>query len=222
MTPHLISVETYGSSRTRKAGTKQTVSAQKIGYTTCGRDVLLALYGKDAVDVTSKRASYHYVQITGEAAVYRGTLLFALSDEELATVESITRAHPSERSGCWRWFDNPGRTNNGWHRFPTAAQPDYQPPKYKEGPRYNPTGYRAVSPSGAATSAGSAVHAERTQLDPNKKPWWWITGDTYPHRATFKAAGCRWSRKRKAWYWIGEALPAAVQELIQAPHRRNC
>ena len=213
MTPHLVAVETYGSSRV-KAQTGQTVSAQKIGYTTCGRDVLLALYGSDAVDVTSKQASYHYVQITGETAVHSGTLLFALSDEELATVEGITRKHPSERSGCWRWLDNPGRTNNGWHRFPTAAQSDYQPSKYNEGPRYNPTGYRAVSPSRTASSAVPAIRAERTQRSASDTPWWWLRGDTYPHRAAFKAAGCRWSRKRKAWYWIGEELPKAVQEII--------
>ncbi|MEO1441807.1 MAG: hypothetical protein AAFV33_15525 [Chloroflexota bacterium] len=213
MTPHLVAVETYGSSRV-KSRTGQTVSAHKIGYTTCGCDVLLALYGSDAVDVTSKRASYHYVQITGETAVHSGTLLFALSDDELATVEVITRKHPGERSGCWRWLDNPGRTNNGWHRFPTAAQSDYQPPNYNEGPRYNPTGYRAVLPSGTASSAFPSIRAERTQRSASDTPWWWITGDTYPHRATFKAAGCRWSRKRKSWYFVGETLPKAVQEII--------
>ncbi|MEO0560468.1 MAG: hypothetical protein AAF125_00035 [Chloroflexota bacterium] len=213
MTPHLVAVETYGSSRV-KSRTGQTVSAQKIGHTTCGRDMLLALYGSNAVDVTSKQASYHYVQITGETAVHSGTLLLALSDDELATVEDITRTHPSERSGCWRWLDNPGRTNNGWHRFPTAVQSDYQPSKYNEGPRYNPTGYRAVSPSGATSSAVPAIRAERTQRSASDTPWWWITGDTYPHRAVFKAAGCRWSRKRKSWYFVGETLHKTVQEII--------
>ena len=137
MPHHRVAIETYGSQRV-KARAGHTVSAQKIGYTTCGRNVLLALYGDRAHDVSSKRASYHYVQITGETAVHSGTLLLSVSDEELEAIERITRAHSSERSGCWRWLDNPGRTNNGWHRFPTAAQPDYQPPKYKEGPRSHP------------------------------------------------------------------------------------
>ena len=131
MPHHLIAIETYGAKGVTGPSVGK-VSAYKIGYTTCGRDVLLALYGSDAVDVTSKQASYHYVQITGETAVHSGTLLLALSDDELVTVEQITRTHPSERSGCWRWLDNPGRTNNGWHRPPTAAQSDYQPPKYVE------------------------------------------------------------------------------------------
>ncbi|MEO1440939.1 MAG: hypothetical protein AAFV33_11080, partial [Chloroflexota bacterium] len=54
----------------------------------------------------------------------------------------------------------------------------------------------------------------RTQRSASDTPWWWITGDTYPHRAAFKAAGCRWSRKRKSWYFVGETLPKAVQEII--------
>ena len=114
MPHHLIAIETYGAKRvTGPSGGK--VSAYKIGYTTCGRDTLLALYGENARDVSSKRASYHYVQITGETAVHAGTLLLRVSDDELAQVETITRRHPSTRTGCWRWFDNPGRTDNGWH-----------------------------------------------------------------------------------------------------------
>lgn len=31
--------------------------------------------------------------------------------------------------------------------------------------------------------------------------WLWITGDTYQHRASLKALGCRWSGTKKAWYW---------------------
>lgn len=31
--------------------------------------------------------------------------------------------------------------------------------------------------------------------------WIWVTGDTRPHAAELKAAGCRWSAKKVAWYW---------------------
>ncbi|MEL6368312.1 MAG: hypothetical protein AAFQ16_10180 [Pseudomonadota bacterium] len=111
---HLVAVETYGSNRVTTPNGK--VSAQKISYGAPIREVLLALYGEAARDVTSKRASYHYVQITGETAVHSGTLLFRLTDEELARVEAITRRHNGIRSGCWRWLDNPGRTNKGKRR----------------------------------------------------------------------------------------------------------
>jgi len=42
----------------------------------------------------------------------------------------------------------------------------------------------------------------------------WITGDTYPHRELLKRWGCRWSKRRKSWYWIGDTLPDAIQTLI--------
>lgn len=31
--------------------------------------------------------------------------------------------------------------------------------------------------------------------------WLWITGSTYAHKDAIKAAGCRWSSKKKAWYF---------------------
>lgn len=31
--------------------------------------------------------------------------------------------------------------------------------------------------------------------------WLWITGDTRPVKDALKAAGCRWSSSKKAWYW---------------------
>lgn len=31
--------------------------------------------------------------------------------------------------------------------------------------------------------------------------WLWITGNTYPNREAIKAAGCRYSKNKNAWYW---------------------
>lgn len=31
--------------------------------------------------------------------------------------------------------------------------------------------------------------------------WIWVTGNTYPHREAIKAAGCRYSKNKSAWYW---------------------
>ena len=31
--------------------------------------------------------------------------------------------------------------------------------------------------------------------------WLWITGSTYAHKDAIKAAGCKWSAKKKAWYY---------------------
>lgn len=31
--------------------------------------------------------------------------------------------------------------------------------------------------------------------------WLWVTGNTYPHRATLRAAGFCFASRKKAWYW---------------------
>ena len=36
--------------------------------------------------------------------------------------------------------------------------------------------------------------------------WIWVTGNTYQHRETLKAAGFTWSKSKKAWYNAGEPL----------------
>lgn len=58
------------------------------------------------------------------------------------------------------------------------------------------------------------IIAERSQRTEGGKVWWWLTGDTYPHRDLLKQHGARFSSRRRAWYWIGETLPAAIQALV--------
>jgi hypothetical protein len=64
--------------------------------------------------------------------------------------------------------------------------------------------------------AGTII-AERSQRKEGGKCWWWLTGDTYPHRELLKRYGARFSSRRRAWYWIGETLPAAIQALVAQP-----
>ena len=56
--------------------------------------------------------------------------------------------------------------------------------------------------------------AQRSQRSPNDKPWWWLSGNTYPHRQLLKEQGARFSRKRRAWYFIGWELPASIRQLL--------
>ena len=58
------------------------------------------------------------------------------------------------------------------------------------------------------------ITVERSQRDPTDKPWWWIKGDTFPHRDVLKLVGARYSVKRKAWYFIGNELPDRIQQLV--------
>lgn len=64
--------------------------------------------------------------------------------------------------------------------------------------------------------AGTII-AERSQRKEGGKCWWWLTGETYPHRDLLKRYGARFSSRRRAWYWIGEVLPTAIQALVVEP-----
>ena len=58
------------------------------------------------------------------------------------------------------------------------------------------------------------IIAQRSQRNPNEKPWWWLSGNTYPHRELLKQQGARFSRKRRAWYFIGWELPAPIRQFV--------
>jgi len=58
------------------------------------------------------------------------------------------------------------------------------------------------------------ITVERSQREEGGGVWWWINGDTYPHRELLKRHGARWSKKRQAWYWVGAELPSAIQALV--------
>lgn len=207
MTDHIIAIHTYGSNRVKSRFTGQTVSAYKQGYTTASSAVLLELYGNKARDVSSKHASYHYIEIDAEITVRRGHLLLKVTDAELVQAEAITRQ--VHRSAVYRWQDN------CWLEFPSLTHNDYTPIIGRSGPTFNPTGLRiVVASTGEAESAIDGITVEVSQRSESDTPWHWITGDTYPHRELLKRWGCRWSKKRKAWYYIGTTLPDAVQTLI--------
>jgi hypothetical protein len=135
-------------------------------------------------------------------------VLLKVTDAELAKAESLTRESHYPRVYCWRDGD--------WMELPSARTPDYALPIGSSGPRFNPTGMQIVAASrGKAEAAIAGISVEKSQRSPEDKPWYWLRGDTYPHRDTLKRWGCRWSRKRKAWYLIADELPSAIQELIK-------
>ncbi len=206
MSEHIVAVSTYGSQRVNDPAAKQRVSAYKIGYTGAGSAVLLELFGAKAHDVSSRRARYHYVQIDVDVTVRHGFIVLKLTDDELATAEAIARR--CHRADAYLWRDDM------WLEFPNSRESDYKPP-VSTGPRFNPSGLRATSPStGEKEAAVKGIVVEKSQHDPNKPPWWWISGDTHPHRESLKRHNCRWSVKRKSWYFIGAELPAAIQQLV--------
>jgi hypothetical protein len=63
----------------------------------------------------------------------------------------------------------------------------------------------------------TVITVEVSQRSLEDKPWFWIMGDTYPHRDLLRNEGARWSKKRKAWYMIAWELPEAIQQLVDKP-----
>lgn len=69
------------------------------------------------------------------------------------------------------------------------------------------------------TLTGNGLVIERSEKVGAKIPWHWIRDEhkvskaqsqTYRHRETLKAYGCRWSKRRSAWYFIGAELPDEI------------
>jgi hypothetical protein len=206
MSAHIIAIDTYGAQRVTDPATGKLVSAHKLGYTTAVTAVLLALFGENARDVSPRQATYRYVQIDGDVLVRHGHILLTLTPDEMARVETITRQH--HRAAVFLWRDEK------WWAFPDSTHADYTEPGYGVGPKLAPTGLRPPSPStGERVSASSGIIIERSEREEGGRVWWWINGNTYPHRELLKRHGARWGKKRQAWYWVGAELPAAIRIL---------
>ncbi|MDL1924356.1 hypothetical protein FBQ95_17265 [Chloroflexi bacterium CFX3] len=68
------------------------------------------------------------------------------------------------------------------------------------------TAVRASERIKQTTADNSAVEVETVV--------WYVSGNTYPHRATFKAAGGRWRADLKNWRFEMESLPPNIQQLL--------
>ncbi len=204
---HILAVHTYGSQRVKNPRTKNTVSAYKIGYSSGACETLLTLYRAKARDVSSAQASYRYVQIDGDTSVRHGYLLLNVTDDDLTQAEVVTRRY--HRAAVFLWRDSK------WLELPNNSSTDYIQPTAHSGPSFDPSGYRPVSPTtGEKEAAVEGIHAEKSQRDPQERPWWWLLGDTYPKREILKRYGARFSSKRRCWYYVGWELPDGIKQLI--------
>lgn len=204
---HIIAVDTYGAQRITDPATGTLISAYKLGYSSAVADVLVALYGAKARDVSPKQATYRYLRIDSDVIVRHGHMLLTLTDNELARVEAITRRY--HRAAVYLWRDRK------WWELPGSTRLDYADPGYRDGPAFDPTGFRPPCPAtGERDCAVTGITVERSQREDDGRVWWWLSGDTYPHRETLKRYGARWSGKRQAWYWMGAELPEAILALV--------
>jgi hypothetical protein len=130
-----------------------------------------------------------------------------VNEDELARAEAVTRQH--HRAAVYLWQDE------RWLELPHGRNTAYSESAARSGPGFNPSGFRPVAPStGEKETALEGIRAEKSQRDPNQKPWYWILGDTYPQRETLKRYGARFSSKRRAWYYVGWELPDGIKRLI--------
>ncbi len=204
---HILAVHTYGSQRVKNPQTKSMVSAYKIGYSSAACETLLTLYGAKARDVSSAHASYRYVQIDGDTSVRHGYLLLNVTAGDLARAEAVTRRYHRAAVFLWR--------ESKWSELPNNSSTDYIQPTVHSGPNFDPSGYRPVLPTtGEKEAVIEGIHAEKSQRDPQERPWWWLLGDTYPQREILKRYGARFSTKRRAWYYVGWELPDGIKQLI--------
>ncbi|MCA0453982.1 MAG: hypothetical protein LCI00_08410 [Chloroflexi bacterium] len=204
---HILAVHTYGSQRVKRPDTNQMVSAYKIGYSSAACEVLLALYETKARDVSSSHATYRYVQIDGDTSVRHGYLLLSVTDDELARAKAVACRHHRAAVFVWR--------EDKWLELPNSRDNRYVEPVGHSGPGFNPSGFRPVSPSsGEKEPAVEGIRVEKSQRNPQERPWWWILGDTYPQRETLKRFGARFSSRHRAWYYVGWELPDGIQKLV--------
>ncbi len=205
---HIVAVDTYASQRVKDPQRDCLISAHKIGYSSAAAETLLTLFGTKARDVSPAKASYRYIAFDAETVVHHGYLLLALTSSELASAETVTRRYHG--AAVYRWQDQQ------WCELPTLGSDTYTPIIGRSGPSFDPSGYRpTASATGERESAVNGIQVEKSQRSPNEKPWFWLMGDTYPHRDLLKRHGARFSGKRRAWYWVGWELPDAIRQLVQ-------
>ena len=206
MSSHILAVHTYVSHRVKDPQTKKRISAQKIGYSSASADILLALYDHQARDVSTKRQSYRYIAITGQLEVHQGYILLRVNEEELAQTETLGK--------LWRHAGAYLYREGMWQELPNQSRPTYREATGYNGPQFDPRGYQVATIGEASAEDHVDISVERVQKSATEPPWYWISGDTYPHRKLLKGAGARWSKKRQSWYIIAEKLPVSIQALI--------
>lgn len=64
------------------------------------------------------------------------------------------------------------------------------------------TEYREYTADEFADIINKVIHLDGIEIE-IVGHWVWLSGNTYPHRETIKAAGFFFSSKHKKWYWNG-------------------
>jgi len=201
---YFIAVLTYGK---EKHGDQ---SDFKLGQG-AGMSVLLALFGSHAREFVVPRASYRYVNLDVKGiSAHRNYLVLNVTPDEKAQVDSICR-----QQGSYTWVYLWEQDSRRWLEFPSAPQAHYIDPSSYGGscPKFPPTHAKFVTPSKLTDDAPESKSVGSLTFT-QSSDWWWIGGDTYPHREALRDAGAQWSKSRHEWYYKGHDLPQAIRNLV--------
>ena len=175
-----------------------------------GMSVLLALFGRHAREFIVPRASYRYVNLDVKGiSAYRNYLVLNVTPDEKAQVETICR-----KQGSYTWVYLWEQSTRRWLEFPSAPQAHYIDPSSYGGscPKFPLTHAKFITPS-KLTDDVPEISSVGGLTVTQSGDWWWIAGDTYPHREALRNMGAQWSKSRREWYFKGHELPQAIRDL---------
>jgi len=199
---YFVALRTFGREKQRGQ------SCFKLGQDV-NVDILMTLFGSRAIDLTPPQASYRYIHLAVKnAATHQYHLVLHLTDAETMQVEQLCRAY-GNTVAVYLW-EASGRR---WLQFPHTPHANYIDPTSYGAlcPKFQPSHSVFLTPSKLEETTEAKSTAITLEQAGN---WWWIAGDTYPHKEALKAAGGRWSKSRQQWYFIGDTLPASIQTLV--------
>lgn len=177
-------------------------------------------------DVSGKRKhTYYYVILKktfeDRLKVHKGRFYFKATTKEIARMSTLYGVGVSVfvHDGS-QWWNFPRWMNAKTTPFLPAAEYDQE--------ELNESGIlnnKSPAPQPAALPTyegitkteimqGNGLFIVKTEKD-GKTPWFWVSGDTLPVKDELRAAGGRWSQQNKAWYFIMDALPMSVVNLVE-------
>lgn len=194
----------YGIERPK--GVDKSIATYKVGYIRG----IVALTMVDGIkkDHTPKRASYNYVELNDNVKPV-GSYFTVMATG--AKIKEIGTFPASDNSTLFVLIDGK------WWSFPYSSgglKIDFTPcPEYEQ-KRLNEA---LVTVTAANVKERVAANGNVTILKDQRgdtTPWWWVSGEeTRNHIEMLKGHGGRWSKKRKAWYFVTDELHADVLAL---------
>lgn len=202
MTDLIIAIKTYGTEKRNLHNSSKRVTTYKLGNG-AEAEVLRLLY-PNALDLSSSRTSYRYLHLPEEVIHREHFIVATITTEQQQAIETLLKLYPRHWVYLWQ--------THQWLYFPDQVHAEYNANLYGSGPRFKGD-FEYKTTKAEPTKSGLTL----TSSMKDDSIWWWIGGDTFPHREALNAAGCKWSKKRREWYFPGNPLPERIRNLVNPP-----